>query len=343
MTLSSDGTGWNTALIELAAKHAAEDPHSNRYYYGVVNPNYTSGVVGLGYVGAPTAIGWDKDISGSTLAHEEGHNMGDEHSPCGGAGNPDPNYPYAGGVIGVSGWDAFAASGNFKPITDHDLMGYCSNIWISDYVYKNELNYRLQNDPIVPADIVRADSNQEGLLVWGHIENGKVFLEPAFRIAVPRVAPRSGAYHWEARDAQGQVLGSTEFDAHGVADLPDGTTLESFSFVVPIDTAALDNLKSLHVLRNGVELTRATASVALAAASGTSLPVRVESLANHAVQLSWDGKAYPVLMIRDAKTGEVRGFARGGSAVLLNMPGALEVHYSNGVRSDSVHFERLFE
>ena len=37
----------------------------------------------------------------------------------------------------MPGWDVFATSSNLKPTTDTDIMGYCKNQWISDYVYKS--------------------------------------------------------------------------------------------------------------------------------------------------------------------------------------------------------------
>src|SRR5579885_1633524 len=95
-----DVTGWSTVLSELLAKRTA-DGVTDRYYFGFVNVNYTSGVAGLGYIGQPAAIGWDHNGAQSVVAHEEGHNFGRQHSPCGGASNPDPNYPYPGGTIGV--------------------------------------------------------------------------------------------------------------------------------------------------------------------------------------------------------------------------------------------------
>jgi hypothetical protein len=57
------------------------------------------------------------------------------HSPCGGASSPDPRYPYAGGGIGVQGYDLvnkqFVSASMGK-----DVMGYCEPEWISDYTYQ---------------------------------------------------------------------------------------------------------------------------------------------------------------------------------------------------------------
>lgn len=39
---------------------------SNRPYYGVVKVGYSSGVAGMGYIGAPSSIGWDYLSSAQT-------------------------------------------------------------------------------------------------------------------------------------------------------------------------------------------------------------------------------------------------------------------------------------
>ena len=82
---------WNTILGQVQARRVSDG--STRYYYGVVNPSYSSGVAGMGYVGFPVALGWDKLPSGASVAaHEWGHNWA-RTSPCGSAANPDPSFP----------------------------------------------------------------------------------------------------------------------------------------------------------------------------------------------------------------------------------------------------------
>ena len=77
----------------------------------MVKTNYSSGIAGIGYVGGKTALGWDNLPTGSSVAaHEWGHNWGRNHSPCGGPSNPDPNYPYAGGMTGAYGLDVASAT-----------------------------------------------------------------------------------------------------------------------------------------------------------------------------------------------------------------------------------------
>jgi hypothetical protein len=339
-SLSSDGTGWSTVLTEISAKRSA-DGVTDRYYYGVVNVSYNSGVAGLGYIGFPAAMGWDYSSGPAVLAHEIGHNFGRQHSPCGGASNPDPNYPYPGGIIGVPGWDAFATSNNLKTSADHtDIMGYCSNQWVSDYVYISVLNFRLSS-PIgmMASDVVGGNSTQEGLLVWGRIENGQVILEPAFRVPITGVAPQAGPYAWEARDTFGGVLASVPFDAPEVADVPN-TSLRIFSFVVPMTSESMAAVNSVRLLRGNQELAHAVHTGAEAHALGIPAPVGVQELANGRVQLTWNAGLYPVLMLRDAQTGEVRGFLRGGSALVQDPPQEMEIQFSDGVRSGSMRHQR---
>jgi hypothetical protein len=338
-TLASSGTGWSSVLSELSAKRAA-DGVTDRYYYGVVSVNYSSGVAGLGYIGFPAAMGWDYSSGPEVLAHEVGHNFNRQHSPCGGASGTDPNYPYAGGFIGVPGWDVFAASNNLKTSALYtDIMGYCGTQWISDYVYKSELDFRAASPLglVASPQIVNATNSSEGLLVWGRIEDGRMILEPAFRVRSTGVAPPAGPYTWEARDAAGRVVASASFDAPQMADLPEGP-VRAFSLVVPMTSQALEASYSLRISQGDRELAR---QVRLAAdVSGAADPVRWQELPEGGLQLYWNAGRHPVLMLRDAETGEVRGFLRGGNAQIENAPADLEIHFSDGVRSEVIRYRR---
>ena len=343
--LQSDGTGWDQVLSALDAKRTA-DGVADRYYYGAVHTTYGSGVAGLGYIGWPVAIGWD--VSGSfpaVFAHEEGHNFNRPHSPCGGAGNPDPNYPYPGGVIGVPGWDVFAASNNLKAASTYtDVMGYCSTQWISDYVYVSELTFR-QNSAfgIIGSGPGGAAVAGDGLLIWGRIENGQVTLEPAFRVPVKNNQAQSGPYTWEARDSIGRVLASVSFDVHEVADVPDPSSVQMFSFVVPLKTDVMAALQSMHIkLRNREIAQKAQTAPVLSEADLQNI-IRVEDLPDHGARVVWDATLYPVVMLRDALTGDVRGFLEGGSAEIVDAPGEVEVHASGGIQTSFIRHQRSGE
>jgi hypothetical protein len=137
--LGSDGTNWSSMLSEINALRSLDG--SNDQYYGVAHVSYSSGVAGIGYIGAPASLGWDwSGSAGEVMAHEFGHNWGRYHAPCGGVSGPDPSFPYAGGIIGAFGWNV--RTNALLQQTTSDLMGYCSPTWISDYNYKAVLTYR---------------------------------------------------------------------------------------------------------------------------------------------------------------------------------------------------------
>ena len=58
------------------------------------------------------------------MAHELGHTMSLLHTPCGGANNQDPSYPYSNGSIGVWGYD-FRDGGSLVAPHNRDVMSYC--------------------------------------------------------------------------------------------------------------------------------------------------------------------------------------------------------------------------
>jgi hypothetical protein len=335
-SLQSDGTGWSGVLSELQAKRAA-DGVTDRYYFGAVHVTYGSGVAGLGYIGFPAAIGWDAAGSfPSVLAHEVGHNFDRPHSPCGGATGTDPNYPYPGGMIGVPGWDSFQSTATLKPSTDTDIMGYCSNQWISDYTYVKELQYRQSNGFDVAPAVTSGASTGDGLLIWGRIEDGQMTLEPAFRVASKGVPTEAGSYTWEARDGLGRVLTSVNFAAHEVADLP-GQSVKLFSFVAPLSPDALQLVQSMRVREGNQEM--ATRPLSATAPAGDQL--RMDEAPNRALQVVWDSEKYPVLMLRDTKTGEVRGFVRGGNATVEDVPADMEVVLPDSARVPAMRYRRV--
>jgi hypothetical protein len=344
-TLQSNGTGWDTVLGALDAKRTA-DGVTDRYYYGAVHTTYNSGVAGMGYIGWPAAIGWD--VSGSfpaVLAHEEGHNFNRQHSPCGGASNPDPNYPYPGALIGVPGWDVFASSNNLKTATTYtDVMGYCSTQWISDYVYLSELNFRQTSSPDILNSPFKADVVPgQGLLIWGRIENGEAILEPAFQVPVKNSPQATGSYTWEAHDATGRVIASVNFDAHEVADIPDNASFQLFSFLVPLQSDALAAVESMHIKLGGREIAQKAQTAPTLSEADLANAVRVEDLPDHGARVIWDANRYPVVMVRDAQSGEVRGFLEGGNAEIVDAPREVEVHVSGGVQASILRHQRAGE
>jgi hypothetical protein len=150
-TVSAQGDGWGNALDQMSALHESDNAPADTYYYGLFQPSdnigqYCGGgcVAGIGFVTntqsfarhqrVALGLSYNNVTSAQTMAHEVGHNHGRPHSPCGGAADPDPKFPYTGAKIGWWGFEAPEKLHN--PTTDTDIMGYCNNQWVSDYVYR---------------------------------------------------------------------------------------------------------------------------------------------------------------------------------------------------------------
>ncbi len=321
--LDSGGSNWGTVLSEVSARRSADG--SARYYYGVVATTYGGGVAGLGYVPGHSAIGWDKSGSRArVLAHEVGHNFSRPHSPCGGVASSDPSFPYSGGKIGVTGWDAFATTGNLKDAATYtDVMGYCSTQWVSDYCYKLVLTYRAGNaNNLAPPE---AGVAEDCLILWGRVEDGRVILEPAFPAFTVPCLPEGGDLGLEALDVSGRSLLNLPFTSTEVADGPEGQA--HFAYAVPRRLLGGESLHALRVLDRGVERARHTR---LATGPGPERPLAAQrSVEGHVLQ--WNPERHPLLVVRDA-AGQVRGFLRGGRATLPAEP-SLEILACDGVSS----------
>ncbi len=318
---------WGTILSELSSLRLADG--SSRSYYGVVKTTYSSGVAGIGYVGAPIAMGWDYQPSGASVAaHEWGHNWGRYHAPCGNPGNPDQSYPYPGGVTGAWGYDL--NTGALKPPSMTDVMGYCGNQWISDYTYSGVLNFRSTQ---ASASAARAAARiQPVLLVWGRMSDSGVVLEPAFRIDAPPSMPRTaGADLLEGIDAGGGVLFSLPFTADAVADSP--LHERTFAFAIPESMAATGSLATLRLTSAPLPGGAARVALATAAVAPPDAGVEARPAGTGLARITWNAAAYPMVLVRDAATGAVLSFARGGDAT-IRVPGPeLALTLSDRVRS----------
>jgi hypothetical protein len=331
--LPDDANGaWVTILGEIDALRVAEG--TTRNYYGVVRIDYTSGVAGLGYMGRPTAMGYDRvDDRSRVMAHEIGHNFGRMHAPCGQPSGVDPDYPYFGGLTGVYGYDLQADV--LKSPYLADIMGYCGNPWISDYTYEGMLAFRTADQAAIAAAATRAP--QRCLLVWGRIVDGRAVLEPAFEIVTRPSLPKSrGPYSVEAARDDGSRLFSLSFDANEVAD--SRRDARQFAFAVPLGGVSGDQVGSLRLSGPGGEAAAVRAPAApgpQAAARAAGTAVEARTIAG-GVALRWDATARPMVMVRDPDTGEVLSFARGGEANVVTSKRTLDVVVSDRVGSRQV-------
>ncbi len=344
-TLQNDDANgaWLTVLSEINALRTSDGAVANQHYYGVVKVSYTSGIAGYGYVPGRTAIGWDHLPSGDEVAvHEWGHNFSRQHSPCSVSG--DPAYPYAGGVIGMYGWN-FATNSLVSP-SRTDVMGYCSNQWISDWTWTKVLEFRqsfgLQTNALRSASA----TSHDGLLLWGRVVDGRVILEPAVRVKAP-ASPTStrGTHRVELLDARGATLLGLFITPEQVDHATDHEERQ-FAVVVPWSATLERALTRVRVrdtgaALGGAELISATAAVAAAAPGATpdAAPVlpdpdaELTPVGATRTRVRWNTSAYPMAVVRDATTGAIMGFVRRSGAEIVTNGRRVEVVYSDGVRS----------
>jgi hypothetical protein len=329
-TLESDGAGWVEVLNKLDALRVTEA--SPRYYYGVVQVDYGSGVAGIGFVSTQTedgraSMGWDDPgTRDEVAAHELGHNWGRNHAPC---GNPlpaglDPGYPRSNGSIGSYGFDG--STSTLKASTLPDIMGYCDPKWISDYTYTGVMNYRAAH----PLSISQATAStvQPSLVVWGRMNEGKMVLEPAFQVTTrPSLPTSSGPYSVEGRASDGSTVFSLSFTPRRIADLPGNQ--ETFAFAVPLSNTNAQRLASIRLRGQGREAVR-TATIAPA---GTSEAVDVRGKGRSRVGLKWNAAAHPLVVVRDPESGQVLSFGRSGAMDVATLKRQVDLILSDGVKS----------
>jgi hypothetical protein len=317
---------WSTVLSEINALRISEG--TDHTYYGVVHIGYASGVAGLGYIGAPAAMGYDRDFDRSrVMAHELGHTWGRLHSPCGNPPGADPNYPYSGGTIGVYGLDQ--RNEILKDPSFPDIMGYCGDPWISDYTYRGIVDFRSGARAMAAASV----REERCLLVWGRIVDGRAVLEPAFELVTRPSLPKTrGPYTVEGVTADGMRVFELSFAAVEVADDPRGA--RHFAFAVPIGESAAARLGSLRLIgpAGAAAADRVPPPVA---AARTPEPVEARRVGG-GIALRWDAAASPMIMVRDPETGEVLSFARGGQAEVATGRTELDLSVSDRVGSRRV-------
>jgi hypothetical protein len=319
---------WSQILSEIDALRVAEG--TSQSYVGVVRVTYNSGIVGIAYIGRPTSVVWDDSTTRSLFwAHELGHTYGRQHAPGCNPDFPDPNYPYPDATIGVYGTDATVTPPILYPPSFHDIMSYCDDAWISDYTYKGVLNFVATSQPTQASAVLPL---QRSMLIWGRIRDGEPYLEPAFVLDAHPVQPSTaGTYQVQGVDKDGVVLFSQAFDPTTVADQRGGND-SHFAFAVPMSDVVQSRLVALRVIGRGRQFVRTattpiTQGVAPAAPQGL-----VPSWQGQEAAISWDTLAVPLVMVRDAATGQILSIARRGRVVVSSRTD-FDLILSNGVNS----------
>ena len=350
---------WSDAygkiLGELADLHSLEGAGSQDHYFGFI-PKRTWGLAGLGYIGGSAAVGFDMPSAPTSVrdvaSHELGHNFSLQHAACGGAGNPDPNYPYPDADLSKPGrvvWPYLADEKSFydpRPTDRHDIMSYCGGQVFSDYNYTVMQawlypgNKTLKASALAAAASTQATSAPAGeprevLLVSGEIGASATTLNPVKSFVGRADSAASGAY----------VL--RVVTAAGTADYPftplqldhDAKT-QHFSLAVP-NTGAV---QSVTVLHQGKTLVQRAAPPggdrATVQSAHEAVPLQVKETAGQA-SVTWDARANAYATVTwvgaNGQRVTLAQDLRGGSATLatgeLPPGGTFEVILSDGLNS----------
>lgn len=325
--LKSDNSNraWTELLSEINALRVAEG--TGEHYYGLVRTTYPAGVAGMGYVGSPTAIGWDREPSASgVFAHELGHNFGRRHAPCPShISSLDSSFPYPEGVIGQVGLDDGTL---LDPETKRDIMSYCRPRWISDYTYEGILDFR----GTAPGSPQAASSppRQASLVLWGVIGPDWATLRPAFEAETrPSLPESAGPYSIEGTDAHGRVLFSHAFEGVETGK-EDGT--RSFAFAIPLTTFSSDDLVDIRLRKGASTMERRTRS---AIPDMALLELRSRREVDGRTLIEWDAEQAPLLVVRHPISNRILSLAQGGQVRLpsWDAQGELDLTLSDGVRS----------
>ncbi len=269
------GAEWIAILEDIELLRKTEG--GTGYWYGVVNRAGDKGIRGIALVQGRVALGVpDTEV----FAHELGHSMSLNHSPCGNPWQVDPDYPYADGSIGVHGYDA--RSEELVDPATHDLMSYCHPQWISDYNFRKALEYRLQAEANPRARAAQDQDRGSRLLLWGRVSaEGELHLDPSFALDAPAELPSgSGPYRVEGFTRDGASAFALDFDM-AIASEGGG----SFVFLLPF---AEDRIAALE-------------RIVLSGPEGSTA-------------LERETRASPVAIVMDPASGRIRSILRGEAA-----------------------------
>ena len=286
-TPTDDGNIWGDILDDVKAYKAVEvandSTNADVFYYGVIDKSGTSlsGLQGLAFVNPVTnfdgnelsnnpdlvGLGRIDEISAlsfyRTTAHELGHNHGRDHisnsnetnEQCGTPASPDQNFPYNStglefGRIGKTGYNHLEKS-LYEKTYYHDLMGYCTRVWISDYTYKainefeKKLDVRYSRSGNVNAFIAQAPS------ITGRTITGKIIVDNSgnneFKLRLNYIISGSSEVPQFSSDYYAVVVlkNLQRFEIPIRINSLDHSDVKRFSFFIPssseIETIVIEN------------------------------------------------------------------------------------------------------
>lgn len=324
--------GWSALLQDLEAQRVLDGfGGTPTHYVGIVTTPPQVTLQGLAFIGGFSALfNNDNPASGpTTLAHELGHNFNRRHSPCGGASDVDPNYPFSDGSVGAYGVNLF--TGEITSPAYKDIMSYCPPLMTaSAFTYNGVFAARQGPFPSsAPAEPV--------VVLAGRRVGGTLTLDPVFTaVTRPTRADRNGRFTVEGLDAAGRVIFSHRVEPLEVADLPGGA--EIFVAAVPVSADRRSRLTEVRVSDGTRRASQLSTGAARAAGPSSlddeagRLEVRL-SRSGDQVGVEWDAGNYPALLIREAGGGRLLAILHGGRGAVVSPQNVFDIQASDGVQT----------
>lgn len=317
----------NQALLDLESKRIA-DGALQTYYQGIWRPGSDCPYSGLGFIGSPSNTSSRSSLAClgqySASAHELGHNLGLRHAPCGAVSNPDPDFPYSGGLIGLG--QPVDTTGPGLVYADpgnpsyHDIMGYCGAFWISDYNYTKVFK--------ALAQATRGAGKAGACLLVSGFQSGRGGtspgwnLRPAFNVTTQPSAPAPAGARIDLMNGDAVVASQTV----ALSDV-EATGLATFVAAIPMPGTPI----------TGIRLTDRGHSVLLEGRSGHGMTPIMALTAPGVAHLSWNHAAQGLAMVRDEATGKVVAILGGDNQELPVVPGhTYRVELSRNLGSTSL-------
>lgn len=272
--------GWQDLLSAVTSLRNSEGGSGNALYYGVLPEDSAASYKwgGMGWMGIRASVG----LNSSVIVHESGHNFNLPHAPCGGAGGPDPKYPYPGGIIGQWGIDPLVPI-IYNPQTNYDIMGYCGGEVFSDYNYQKLFNsYKSSSAAVENA------ASGKALLVRGIFNpDGSISLQPLYTI------PQQSVERPEREDLRVELIGKdgqiTTSNPIQILETVDGDVpYREINAMVPLPDKPVTSIRIMDRMNILAEQTLSVSSPS---------KTEVEAEKNQAdTTLRWDGLQEPLLV-----------------------------------------------
>jgi hypothetical protein len=212
------------------------------HYYGVHDVGAVDGIVGLGTLSGLVSLG---NTQQSVFAHEVGHNLGLGHTPGCGAGNPNNNYPYPNGQIGLRGYDARTQT--VVPATAIDIMGYCGGTkWLGGGYFSGIFSVLRSRSPgtlrATPTDVVP-------VAIRATFDGDVVVRVGARRLdAAAALSEQGGEVAVTVVDADGRALATAQLPLRQVADAAGAAVVAG---VVAVPSAVAERATAVWITARG--------------------------------------------------------------------------------------------